>query len=87
MLSEQASRIIKIGEIKLRVKRSGMLQYLTFKVKRIDIGNEKFVELHVDRLVDMSEVSRLADEIGLPVESQNCRAFPKGKGAKDFINI
>ncbi len=87
MISEYARSIIKNGEIKLRVKRSGMLQYLTFRVKRIEIGNEKFTELHADRLVDMSEVSRLADEIGLPVESQNCRAFPKGKGAKDFVNI
>ena len=87
MLDDKAMRIVKEGSIKIRVKRSGMYQVMTFRVKRIPAGNEQYVELFLDRVLDMSELQRVASEIGLPVEAENGRAFPEGKGAKDFINI
>jgi hypothetical protein len=70
-----------------RVKRSGMIQSMTLTVKRVKLGDETFVELFVDRLIDMSELIRVANELGLPVEAQNGRAFPNGTGAKDFVNL
>ena len=83
-ISEVARDIVRRGSIKIRVKRSGMLQQLTFKIKEATAGNIKYYELYTDRLVDTSELVRVAEEIGLPVEAPNGKAFPKGSGASDF---
>ncbi len=85
MLSESAKRIIREGSLRERVKRAGMLQFQVFRVKRVQLAGEEFVELFLDKVIDMSELQRLADQFGLPFETQNGRAFPKGTGAKDFI--
>lgn len=87
MLSDSAMRIIRDGSVVIRVKRAGMLQQMTFKIRRIEAGREKFAELFCDRLIDMSELERVANETGLPVEAQNGRAFPDGMGAKDFLGL
>jgi hypothetical protein len=87
MISENAMRIIKEGRAHARVKRSGMLQQLTFTIKKVKAGQEEFVELFTIKVIDMSELTRLANEFGLPVEAENGRAFPEGKGAKDFIGL
>ncbi|MGC8571933.1 MAG: hypothetical protein ACP5RI_02830 [Candidatus Micrarchaeia archaeon] len=79
------SRILKDKKIKIRVNRSGIYQLQTFSVKYVEFGNEQFVELFLDKVLDVKELQRVADEVGLPVESQSGRAFPKGKGAKDFL--
>jgi hypothetical protein len=84
-MNERIQRIIKEGKIKIRVKRSGMYQQQTFSVKYIDIGNEQYVELFLDKTLDVKEIQKVADEIGLPIESSDNKAFPKGKGAVDFI--
>jgi hypothetical protein len=86
-LGETAKGIIKAGSKQVRVKRAGMYQFQTFTIKRIKHGNESFVELFLDKVLDMSELIRLANELGLPVESQNGRAFPPGTGAKDFVGL
>ena len=87
IVSEAAQRIISEGKINVRVKRSGMYQVLTFKIRRVKAGQDEFVELFVDRILDMSELLRVANEFGLPVESQNGRAFPDGLGVKDFLGL
>ncbi|MGC8688363.1 MAG: hypothetical protein ACP5RQ_03125 [Candidatus Micrarchaeia archaeon] len=84
-MNEKIQKIIKDGKIKIRVKRSGMYQQQTFSIKYINIGNEKYVELFLDKALDAKEIQRVADEIGLPVESSDNKAFPKGKGAVDFL--
>ncbi len=86
-LSENAKRILQAGKANIRVRRSGMYQVMPFVVKRIRAGQEEFVELFLDRIVDMPEIIRVANETGLPVEAQNGRAFPDGKSAKDFIGF
>lgn len=88
MVDEKALRIIKDGSIRLSVKRSGMLQFQVFTVKRIQLGKDDYyVELFLNRVIDMSELQRVANETGLPVEAENGKAFPEGKGAKDFLNL
>lgn len=87
MLDDTAMGIIKNGSVKVRVRRSGMLQVLTFNIKKISIGKDYFVELHVGRVLVFSELQRVANETHLPVEAENGRAFPEGKGAKDFLNV
>ncbi len=86
-LSEGAKGIIKAGRVQARVKRAGMLQFQVFVVKRVKVGSEEFVELYLNKVIDMSEITRLANELGLPVETENGRAFPNGKGAKDFVGF
>lgn len=87
MIDETAKRIIKEGGTQVRVKRSGMLQMLSFKIKKVYIGKDYYVELHSERVLAFSELQRVANETQLPVEVENGRAFPEGKGAKDFLNI
>lgn len=87
MVDDKARKIIEAGSIKVRVSRSGMLQQLTFTIKRVRLGQDEFVELYVGRVLDMPELKRVANETSLPVESENGRAFPEGMGAKDFLGL
>ena len=82
--SEKAAGIISAGEIKIRVIRSGMYQKLTFTVAKEKAGEVEYYELFTDRLIDASELTRIAEEVGLPVKAQNGRSFPKGTSARDF---
>ena len=87
LLSENAQKIIKEGSVRIQVKRFGMLQMQVFKIKRIKAGNIEFVELFLPKVIDMSELVRLANELELPIETENGRSFPEGKGAKDFAGF
>lgn len=84
-MEERSIKILNEGSIRIRVKRAGMLQFQVFKIKRVKLGNGEFVELYLDKVLDMPEIKRVAEETGLPVEASNGRAFPEGKGAKDFV--
>jgi hypothetical protein len=84
-VSEKAKEIIERGSIKIHVRRSGMLQQLTFIVKKVNIGDSEYIELYTSRIVDTSELLRVSEETGLPVEAPNGKAFPKGTAASDFI--
>ena len=86
-LSETARKIISDGSVELKLKRAGMFQFQTFTVKRVKHGRDSFVELFLDKVIDMSELKRLSNELGLPIEVQNGRAFPDGRGASDFIGL
>ncbi len=86
-LTNIARNAIRFGSVKVRVTRSGMLQQMTFNVKKVTLGNVVYTELYIDRQIDMSELTRLANEIKLPVEGQNGRAFPQGTSAQDFQSI
>ncbi len=87
MAANSIESILKEGELKLKVKRAGMLQFITFHIKKIPTGNFEYPELYSERVIDISELIRIANEVGLPVEAHGVRAFPDGKGAKDFINL
>jgi hypothetical protein len=84
-MNDIARRILKDGSARIRVKRSGMFQFQIFKIRKVKLGNEEFVELYLDRVLDMQEIHRVAAETGLPIEATNGRAFPEGTGAKDFV--
>ncbi len=86
-LSNKAKEVISRGSIKIRVVRSGMYQQLTFIVKRVREGNIEYPELFTGRQVDISELKRIANEIGLPVEAPNGHAFPTGTSAIDFSDV
>ncbi len=86
-ISEKARQILNAGSIKVRVVRSGMAQQLTFTVKKVKFGNIEYTELFTSRTVDLAEIKRIVAEIGLPVESQNCKVFPEGTSASDFQGL
>ena len=86
-LSPRARDAIGRGAIKIRVVRNGMFQQLTFTVKKVQMGNITYTVLSTDRQVDISELTKISEEMGLPVEAQNGKAFPKGKSAVDFQNL
>ena len=87
MIDEKALRTRKDGSVKVRVKRSGMYQVITLRFKHIPMGKDYYVELFFDRVLEMPELKRVANEMMLPVEAENGRAFPEGKGAGDFLNL
>ncbi len=87
LMPEGATAALKAGELRTRVKRAGMLQFIVFRIKRVALGGSDYPELFSDRMIDLSELQRIADSVGLPVEAQNGRAFPSGKGAKDFLGV
>jgi hypothetical protein len=86
-LSEAAKNAISSGSIKVRVTRSGMFQQLTFIVRKSRLGDVEYTELYTERQIDMSELVRIANSIGLPVKAQNAEAFPAGTSAADFRNL
>jgi hypothetical protein len=83
-IPEKARQVLKDGFIKERVNRGGMFQQVTFRIINKVNGNLTYAILHTDKTIDVSELNRMAEQIGLPVEAQNATAFPKGKSATDF---
>ncbi len=83
-LSGRAQEVIRQGSVKLRVNRSGMFQQITFTVRKVKLGNIEYVELFTDRIIELAELAKIAEEVGLPAEASNGRAFPKGTAATDF---
>lgn len=84
ILSEMTRSVLRNGSVKIRVSRSGMLQQLTFTVRRTATGNVTYTELFTNRIVDVSELLKVANETGLPVSAPNGHAFPEGTSAVDF---
>jgi hypothetical protein len=79
--------ILKKPLIEIRVLRSGMFQRIPFKIirEKTPIGDVPY--LTSDRIIDMNELLRIAEEYNLPVRAKNGTVFPKGKMAKDFIGL
>ena len=83
-LTEKAKAILRAGSAKARVNRSGIFQQITFRVMTKSSGNVMYAELFTDKQINATDLSNLANEFGLPIEAQNCTAFPKGTSAFDF---
>jgi len=71
--------------IKIRVKRSGVYQQITFQLREETKGNIKFIELFTDKNIDLSEIIKIANEYDIPIRAKNGIAFPEGKDIMDFI--
>lgn len=87
MGEETRKEALAKGEVQLRVKRSGMLQVLPFKVVRKKTPGGLVPYLVLDRFLDMAELARVAEEYCLPVESPAGRVFPRGKKESDFLGL
>lgn len=86
-ITQKGGEVLKQGSIKIRVTRGGVGQQVTFRVRRKDFAGIKYVELFTDRIIALTELERIADDIGLPAEAPNGEAFPKGTGRSDFSVI
>jgi len=84
-LSPKAEETLKQGSIKIRVTRGGMAQQVTFRVREKDFAGIKYVELFSEKIIALSELAKIANELGLPVEAPNGEAFPAGTSRSDFI--
>jgi hypothetical protein len=84
-MHDTIAQALKQKEFRVRVKSGGMYQYIVLKATPVDFGSDKSMELFTDRNLEIREAERISNELGFPVHTRNCKAFPKGKGAKDFI--
>jgi len=80
-------QILKAGQAELRVHRKGMFQRIVFIVKRIHEPYGDYPMLSTDRVVDLKEAVRLAEELQIPVEIPHGKIYPRGKGGKDFVHL
>jgi len=80
-------QILKAGKAELRVHRKGMFQRIIFTVKIITEPYGKYPVLFTDRVIDLSEAVRLAEELQIPIEIPTGKVFPKGKSGKDFVGL
>ncbi len=76
-------KILKEG-ITVRVKRSGMFQRVTLNPITEKKAGMQIRMLESKRTIDLQEVERLVQEIGLPIKAPNGLFIPKGKMLNDF---
>jgi len=86
-ITKKGEEVLRQGSIKVRVTRGGIGQQVTFRVRRKDFSGIKYVGLFTDRIIALTELEKIADDIGLPVEAPNGEAFPTGTGRSDFAVI
>jgi len=82
-----AKEIIAKGKVDIKVKRSGVLQFQEFTVKKGMSPAGEYPYLFIDKFVDLGALIRIAEEIQLPITAKNGAVFPKGKTSKDFAHL
>jgi len=79
--------VLKSKKAEYRVHRKGMYQRIVFTVKIITEPYGAYPVLFSDRIIDISEAARLAEELQIPVEIPTGKTYPKGKTGKDFVEL
>ena len=87
MDEHRRARVLKIGEVDIRLKRMGMYQVLPFKIERRETPLGKVPYLCSDRAIEMPELVRISNEFDLPVCAQKNKVVPRGKMEKDFVGL
>jgi len=87
MADDKRNEVLSKGEVTIRVKRNGVFQQLPFKVVRKKTAAGVVPFLTLDKFLDVSELTRIAEEYRLPVESPVGKVFPNGKRETDFVGI
>ncbi|MCX8166883.1 MAG: hypothetical protein N3E37_03460 [Candidatus Micrarchaeota archaeon] len=75
-------------ELEIRVKAFGVIKRIKFRISFIDltsVPHKKTFFYETDNHVEVSELTRIANEHNLPFKARNAIAYPKGKKADDFI--
>ena len=87
MVEDKRAKVLKNGEVNIRLKRMGMYQVLPFKIERQDTSMGKVPYLCSDRAIEMPELLRIATEFDLPACAQKNKVVPRGKMEKDFVGL
>lgn len=80
-------QILKKGVVEIEVMRAGSRQKIEFKVEREQIPTGKVPYLTTERIVDLTELLRLAAEYDIPVKAPSGKFFPPGKKAVDYTGL
>jgi len=80
-------QILKQGSAELRVHRKGMFQRILFTVKKVHEPYGVYPMLSTDRIIDLREAVRLAEELQIPVEIPHSKIYPRGKAGNDFVHL
>ena len=83
-ITQKGKEAILQGSVRIRVTRGGVGQQVTFRVRQKDFAGTKYFELFTDRIIALTELENIANDVGLPVEAPNGEAFPTGTGRSDF---
>lgn len=86
-ITPKGEEVLRQGSIKIKVTRGGIGQQITFKVRHKNVAGVSYVELFTDRIIALTELEKIAEDIGLPAEAPNGEAFPAGTGRSDFAVI
>ncbi|MFA6908126.1 MAG: hypothetical protein WC263_04850 [Candidatus Micrarchaeia archaeon] len=87
MDEHRRARVLKMGEVDIRLKRMGMYQVLPFKIERRETPSGKVPYLCSDRAIEMPELVRISEEFDLPVCAQKNKVVPRGKMEKDYAGL
>lgn len=79
------AQIIRKGSVEIDVTRQGSRQKIEFKVEKEETPVGKVPYLVTERIVDLSELLRVASEYDLPIKAPNGKFFPPGKKATDYV--
>ncbi len=79
--------LIKKGSAEFDVTRAGNRQKVEFKIEYESTPVGKVPYLATDRIIDLSELLRVAQENDLPVKAPSGKFFPPGKKAIDYVKI
>ncbi|MFA5382639.1 MAG: hypothetical protein WC356_05700 [Candidatus Micrarchaeia archaeon] len=79
--------LLKKGEILIEIKKTGIKQRVTFRIIKEDTPEGKIPFLTAEKFIDLPELIKICEEYQLPIKAKNGKLFPKGKMAKDFINL
>jgi hypothetical protein len=78
--------ILAAGQIELLAFISGMRKRIIFKIRKEATGFGEVPYLHSEmNNIPVSELSRLANEIGLPFSAGGNRVLPRGTGPANFV--
>lgn len=78
------SVVLKKGKVEIEVMRAGSRQKIEFTVEREQTPVGKVPYLTTERIIDLTELLRVAAEYDLPVKAPTGKFFPPGKKAIDY---
>ncbi|VVB73159.1 Uncharacterised protein [uncultured archaeon] len=80
-------QILENGSAELRIHRKGMFQRVLFTVKKVHEPYGTYPMLFTDRVIDLKEAVRIAEELRIPVEIPHAKVYPRGKAGNDFVHL
>lgn len=81
------ANILKKGVAEIDVMRAGNRQKIEFRIEREDTPVGKVPYLSTERIIDLTELLRLAAEFDLPVKAPSGKFFPPNKKAIDYAKL